>query len=963
MYNAEANDVAVEFADATLYWPAVVKKGEHAKSKQTHGDGNVSSTDAKSNGKPADGVNGSSNDDAGDDNTDVCAQSTGRRVGEDYIVLRDINLSVKKGKSHSTCALGAACELIGICGAVGSGKSSLLSSLLGQLHIKKGRVAIGGSVAYVAQQAWIQSDTLANNILFEQERDEDFYERVLTACSLRHDITVLPAGEETEIGERGINLSGGQKQRINLARAVYADRDVYLLDDPLSAVDAHVGRSIFDKCIKGILEGRTILLVTHQLQYLPACDRVCFLENNRAAVGTHDELMKSNTSYRKTIEQHRRSQEEEEEEEQEAVVVDGDNDDSGEKKAKLEEATKSAADVQDQGEAAKDSGEDDEKEKKEKKKASGKLVEAEDVGQGGITLATYANYARAGGGVLLFLFILLLFGCAMFSKAYSDYYLGYWIRQGDGNSTTRGDRGDPSDNPDLDMHALVYGMTLVALLAFQGFKGFLFVRQTLAASSNLHKQVFERIIHAPMSFFDTTPTGRILNRFSRDLDEIDVRLPFVAEQFLQNSALLLITLCMIAYVFPWFLLALVPIAAFFFSVVHFFRPTQRQVKRLSSATRSPLVSQLSATLQGIHTIAAFEKKDAFLTKFFSTLDQHSKCFFFFHCSSRWFAFRLDYTTAMMILATSLLAVLLHGHVSPELAALAITYAMSMAGIFQYTTRLSAEVEARFTSVERIHRYGTETPQEVGFAVKTPGDLPKNWPAFGSIAFDRVKVSYRPGLPPVLRDVTLNIRPREKIGIVGRTGAGKSTIAMVLYRMMELTSGSISIDGVDIASVEASLLRSRLSIIPQDPVLFVGSIRYNLDPFEEHSDDDIWRALERAHVKALVSSLSQGLHAPVVENGENFSVGERQLLCMARALLRHSTILVMDEATAAIDTQTDALIQETIREAFQECTVLTVAHRLNTILDSDRILVMDGGQVAESLRRPSSSTTQTPTTLT
>eukprot|EP00043_Microstomoeca_roanoka_P008172 m.78868 g.78868 ORF g.78868 m.78868 type:complete len:1323 (+) comp14131_c0_seq1:57-4025(+) len=886
-----AKDVAIDFANATLYWPAVQPK----EIDQVDNEASVSEKAPAAEGLAVE-------------------TKDARKVGGKHIILRKVNLCVRKG------------ELVGICGAVGSGKSSLLSTLLGQLYLDGGSVGIDGSIAYVAQQAWIQSDTLINNILFEKPYDRDAYDKALQACSLQHDIRILPAGEQTEIGERGINLSGGQKQRVNLARAVYADRDIYLLDDPLSAVDANVGQSIFDKCVKGMLSGKTILLVTHQLQYLPACDRVCFVQDKHVAVGTHEELLQENEAYRTLIEHH--SNDENEDPDDVTNEKADETPDSKEKEQMAEASTASDQTHPSKGDNTK-----------------GKLIQAEEVGAGNITLQTYLSYARAGGGVIVFAVILLIFFIGMFAKAYGDFYLGYWIREGDGNSTA-GHRGDPSDNPDLDMHATIYGMTLVALLVFQALKGYTFVRQTLAASSSLHRQIFGRIIRAPMSFFDTTPTGRILNRFSKDLDEIDVRLPFVAEQFLQNTALLLITMGMIAYVFPWFLVALVPISAFFFSLVRYFKPAQTQTKRLENSTRSPLLSQLSATLQGIHTIAAFEKKDAFMRKFVQALDTNTKCFFSFHYASRWFAFRLDYTTVMMIFATSLMAVLLHGHVSPELAALAISYSLAMAGMFQYTTRLSAEVEARFTSVERIHRYATETPQEVGFSTPTRDDLPKNWPAEGAITFSNVVVSYRPGLPPVLRSLSLDIQPREKIGIVGRTGAGKSTIALVLYRMMELQSGSISLDGIDIASVEASFLRSRLSIIPQDPVLFVGTIRYNVDPFSEYSDDDIWLALEQAHIKHLISGLEQGLESPVVENGENFSVGERQLLCMARALLRRSTILVMDEATAAIDTQTDALIQSTIREAFKDCTVLTVAHRLNTILDSDRVLVMDQGTVAE-----------------
>eukprot|EP01147_Barroeca_monosierra_P006554 gene6554-319_t len=922
----ENNRFTLSPPDATLSWPAVASKDscKQEEVSQQHDDAGPKSSDEKS---------------GSDEPTSMSVPNLKKpKVGNDHIVLRGVHLSVPKG------------ALVGICGAVGSGKSTLLSTLLGQVKVLEGQACVGGTLAYVSQQAWIQSESLIGNILFEQEYDNEFYNKVIDACSLRVDIEMLPDGEQTEIGERGINLSGGQKQRISLARAVYANRDIYLLDDPLSAVDAHVGKSIFQKCIKGILANRTILLVTHQLQYLPACDIVCFLENGRAQIGRYTELLEKVPVFSELVRKYQCHQNNSEEIidqisgtnfSADAIVRDQSNESNYISTRENEGVKTETSSV-------------DHRCKKEIQNINndtetlckGHLVEEEEIETGDITAQTYLNYVQSGGGVALALLILLAFFLAMFSKAYGDYYLSFWIRQGNGTSTSRADQGDPGKNPNIDTYALIYGMIIVALLTFQIVKGMLFVRQTLVASTNLHYRIFEKVVCAPMSFFDTTPSGRILNRFSKDLDEIDIRLPFFGELLLQNTTLLIVTLCMIAYIIPWFLIAAIPLTTFFVFLVRFVRPAQRQLKRLENTTRSPLLSQLSSTLQGVHTIAAFGKQHIFLNKFFGKLDINSKCLFSFYCVTRWLSFRLDYTTAMMVFVVSIITISMHGDINPEDAALALTYVLSMASIFQYTMRLTAEVEARFTSVERIHRLATDTPQEPGHKINTPIRRISLRKDKGRISFQHVTLSYRPNLPPALEDVCFDIFACEKIGIVGRTGAGKSTITLALFRLMELSSGRIEIDGVDISSISVPILRSRLSIIPQDPVLFVGSIRYNLDPFDEHTDENIWTALERAHIKSMVTSLSIGLETQVVENGENFSVGERQLLCMARALLRHSTILVLDEATAAIDVHTDALIQKTIREEFADRTVLTIAHRLNTILDSDLVLVLSEGKVVE-----------------
>eukprot|EP00048_Salpingoeca_helianthica_P006844 m.103383 g.103383 ORF g.103383 m.103383 type:complete len:1048 (+) comp14147_c6_seq1:59-3202(+) len=573
--------------------------------------------------------------------------------------------------------------------------------------------------------------------------------------------------------------------------------------------------------------------------------------------------------------------------------------------------------------------------------AGKKLVKEEMREEGSVGLQTYLSYINAAGGAVPVTVVALFYLLSVLAKIFSDYWLSWWLRQGNGTTSS----GSIHDNPNRDTYALIYGLSAVAMLLVQFCRGLLHNRIVLRASSTLHNRLFYKVICAPMSYFDTTLTGRIVNRFSKDLDDVDVQLPMQLEQLLQNLLALLCSLALIAWIFPHFLIACGPIFCFYAWVVVNFKPTQREIKRCENLSRSPVISWLSASLQGLPTLHAYRKEHTFAVEYSSRVDANARAFFSLQYVTEWFALRLDLVTTLMTGTTALLVVILRGNVDNTLAALALLYATSLAGVLQFTTRLLADVETRFTSVERISTYVNTLPAEAPALVadKRP---PPAWPTEGAITFKQVSARYQPSMPLVLKDMSCTIRPRDKIGIVGRTGAGKSSLALVLFRIVEPESGTVLIDGLDTAQMGLRDLRSKLAIIPQDPVLFAGTVRYNVDPFGTHDDTAIWAALERAHIKDKIAGLPQGLEASVVESGENFSVGERQLICMARALLRHSKILVMDEATAAIDTQTDGLIQRTIREAFSECTLLIIAHRLDTIADCDRIIVMDQGTIAE-----------------
>ncbi|XP_051562502.1 multidrug resistance-associated protein 4 [Myxocyprinus asiaticus] len=833
----------------------------------------------------------------------------------DAPTLQNVSFTVKPG------------QLLAVIGPVGAGKSSLLSTVLGELPAEKGVVKIKGELTYASQQPWVFPGTIRSNILFGKELQPQRYEKVIRACALKRDMELLPDGDLTVIGDRGATLSGGQKARVNLARAVYQDADIYLLDDPLSAVDAEVSRHLFEQCICGILKQKPRILVTHQLQYLKSADQILVLkEGHMVAHGTYSELLRSGVDFTSLLKK---------DEEEEAVS------DKGEAPRSPRSRTLSQNSVRSHTSSVLSV-----KDESDQLPAEPVHTMAEETrSEGTIGFHLYWKYFRAGASILMLIFLLLLNILAQVSYVLQDWWLAYWASEQEklNNSTfNNGISGNTTQELNLDFYLGIYAGLTGATLIFGFMRALIMFNVFVSSAQTLHSRMFTCILRTPVRFFDINPIGRILNRFSKDIGQLDSLLPWTFVDFIQVFLQIIGVIAVAASVIPWILIPVLPLLIGFLFLRRYFLRTSRDVKRLESTTRSPVFSHLSSSLQGLWTIRAFKAVERFQQMFDAHQDLHSEAWFLFLTTSRWLAVRLDGMCSVFVSITAFGCLLLKDSMEAGAVGLALSYAVTLMGMFQWGVRQSAEVENLMTSVERVVEY-TEIESEAPW--ETQKRPPPDWPNRGLITFDRVNFSYSADGPIVLKNFTAMFRPREKVGIVGRTGAGKSSLISALFRLTE-PEGKIFVDGVLTSEIGLHDLRQKMSIIPQDPVLFTGTMRKNLDPFSQHSDQDLWSSLEEVQLKTVVEELPSKLETELAESGSNFSVGQRQLVCLARAILRKNRILIIDEATANVDPRTDELIQKTIREKFKECTVLTIAHRLNTIIDSDRILVLDAGRIHE-----------------
>ncbi|XP_050803051.1 ATP-binding cassette sub-family C member 4 isoform X1 [Gopherus flavomarginatus] len=820
-------------------------------------------------------------------------------------------------------------ELLAVIGPVGAGKSSLLSAVLGELPKDKGLMDVRGRIAYVSQQPWVFPGTVRSNILFGREYEREKYEKVLKVCALKKDMDLLEDGDLTVIGDRGATLSGGQKARVNLARAVYQDADIYLLDDPLSAVDAEVSRHLFEKCIYRALHQKVSILVTHQLQYLHAVNQILILkEGKMVGKGTYSEFLNSGIDFASLLKKN---------EEVEQSPIPGI---PTMKSARNRTFSQSSVWSQDSLVQSQKDGTVDQP-------PTEPLVTAlpeESRSEGKINFKIYRKYFAAGANYFVIFILLLLNILAQVAYVLQDWWLSYWSNQQEKlNVTAHGNSGmNETRHLDLSFYLGIYAGLTMATVLFGIVRSLLVFTVLVNAGQTLHNKMFQSLLKAPVLFFDRNPIGRILNRFSKDIGHLDDLLPLTILDFIQTLLQIFGVVAVAVAVIPWILIPLVPLCILFIFLRRYFLDTARDIKRLESTTRSPVFSHLSTSLQGLWTIRAFKAEQRFQKLFDAHQDLHSEAWFLFLTTSRWFAVRLDAICAIFVIVVAFGSLLLAKTLDAGQVGLALSYAITLMGMFQWGVRQSAEVENLMISVERVMEY-TELEKEAPWeSNKRP---PAEWPSQGVIAFENVNFTYSLDGPLVLRHLSVLIKSKEKVGIVGRTGAGKSSLIAALFRLAE-PKGRIWIDKYLTSELGLHDLRKKISIIPQEPVLFTGTMRKNLDPFNEYTDEELWNVLEEVQLKEAVEELPDKMETQLAESGSNFSVGQRQLVCLARAILKKNKILIIDEATANVDARTDELIQKTIREKFAQCTVLTIAHRLNTIIDSDKIMVLDAGRLKE-----------------
>ncbi|KAH3668586.1 hypothetical protein OGAPHI_002340 [Ogataea philodendri] len=863
--------------------------------------------------------------------------------------LRDINIEFKPGKINI------------IFGATGSGKTSLLLALLGEMDLEKGSVYLPGadpredlipnpvtglteSVAYCSQTAWLLNTTIKENIMFGSPYDKKRFDAVIHSCGLTRDLEILDWAEETEIGEKGITLSGGQKQRVSLARALYSSASYVLLDDCLSAVDSHTAVHIYENCIKGnLMKGRTCLLVSHNVALtVKDADHVILMDNGRVkAQGSVGELLSQGHFAEDTIKSMQKSRSESSEldqiQEPEPEVT----------------ATKS------------DSVKNDKK---------SKLIQEETKSEGHVKLSVYLAYLKHLGSVPYWLFLVATIAGSQSALVGQSYWLRFWAAMEDKKISIEWNQpigsaifkayGFELENQSTVFYVGVYTFIGLMYATIVGVRFLTFLSGGLNVSKSMFGELLDKVLHAKLRFFDQTPIGRIMNRFSKDVEGVDQDLPdawYSSINCLLSTATILAMVCVVT---PIFMIFAIVLLALYGMVGSLYLNLSRDLKRFNSITKSPIHQHFSESLHGVATIRAYGDIRRFLRQNLDNIDTNNRPFWYNWTSNRWLGFRTEMIGTLISFFASVFAVSYARNLDAGLAGISLSFAVGFRQSAGWLIRMYSRLEIMMNSAERVQEYIEETPQEAERLL--PQDPVNSWPSKGEIDVSKISIKYAPGLPRVIDDVSFKVNSAEKIGVVGRTGAGKSTIVTSFFRFVELDSGSIKIDGLDISKIGLTTLRKGLTIIPQDPTLFAGTVRSNLDIFQEYSDLQMFESLRRVN---LISGLEyQGLvnhtlpdqsanthentnkfldlDSAVLEGGSNLSQGERQLICLARSLLKVPKILMLDEATASIDYESDAKIQTTIREEFSSSTILTIAHRLKTIIDYDKILLLDQGKVKE-----------------
>ncbi len=780
-------------------------------------------------------------------------------------------------------------ESVAIVGAVGCGKSTLLLSLLGELPTS-GKLEFSNLSrrAFCPQEAFIINGSLAENLAFGEKPLEDEVHRALKVTALEQDLKLFPAGLNTEIGEKGVNLSGGQKQRVALARAYLSKPGVVFLDDPLSAVDVETEKHIVDQLLFGEWKNITRVVATHRMESLPKFDKVIFLKDGKIeTIGSFDEIMQ-HKSFADFYSAHHN----------------------------IHNAEKSVtASVTAQ----------------EKQEIHSRITEDEEREVGAVKSRIYLDYILSLGGVgkyrNLNLF-LLFFGttCVVVMPLVQKWWL----------STI-------SKHPQVFDSVIIYGLLGLITLTVTLMNGLFWLKRGVEAGRYLHNAMLKSILGAPIRFFDSTPVGRILQRFSRDIESVDVYLQWTFDSAVHCFLQILVTLALIVFVLPSMLLIMAPMLVFYYFLQRDYRRPAREIKRLDSLARSPRYAHFKETLMGLTVIRGFDKEGWFIESFRKRLVKSQETFYNAYILNRWFSVRVPVLGGLIAGATMVVLSLAvqKGVISPGLGGLLTVYSMSFWAFLNWGIRVFSDIETRMTSIERLKFY-SNLPQEKGHSFELP--VAGEWPKKGDLQFQDVKVRYASHLPLVLKGVSFTIKHGERIGLIGRTGSGKSTLLQTLFRFVDLEAGKISLDGREIHEVTLPELRRNLAIIPQDPVLFMGTIRTNLDRYNQYTDEEIKKSLADASMWSFISSLPLGLQTPVNENGTNFSQGQRQLLCLARALLVKARVVALDEATASVDVQTDVIIQRVIREKLKDATLLIIAHRLGTVMDCDRIIEMSQGEV-------------------